>query len=106
MRRFIWALLATLALASASPALAAPGPRGEILWDTYGVPHVYARDEAGAFHGFGYATAQNHGDIVIHLYGEARGRAAEYWGGQANIDQDKWILANGVPERAAQWYRQ
>jgi acyl-homoserine-lactone acylase len=84
----------------------APGPHGEILWDTYGVPHIYAKDEAGAFMGFGYATAHNHGDVVLKLYGEARGRAAEYWGGRENIDSDKWILTNGVPQLAAQWYRQ
>ena len=100
------ALAVTLVLALAVPASAAPGPRGEILWDSYGVPHIYARDEAAAFYGFGYATAQNHGDIVLRLYGEARGRAAEYWGGAANIEADKWILTNGVPARAAQWYRQ
>ena len=100
------ALAVTLALALAVPASAAPGPHGEILWDSYGVPHIYARDEAGAFYGFGYATAQNHGDIVLRLYGEARGRAAEYWGGAANVEADKWILTNGVPARAAQWYRQ
>jgi acyl-homoserine-lactone acylase len=91
---------------AAAPAKAAPGAHGEILWDRYGVPHIYGKDEAGAFYGFGWATAQNHGDIVIHLYGEARGRAAEYWGGAANEAQDRWILTNGVPERAAQWYRQ
>jgi acyl-homoserine-lactone acylase len=72
----------------AAPAKAGPGPHGEILWDRYGVPHIYGKDEAGAFYGFGWATAQNHGDIVIHLYGEARGRAAEYWGGAANEAQD------------------
>lgn len=100
------ALAATVLLAFGGPASAAPGPRGEILWDSYGVPHIYGRDEAGAFYGFGYATAQNHGDIVLRLYGEARGRAAEYWGGTANVEADKWILSNSVPERAAQWYRQ
>ncbi|MFL5296871.1 MAG: penicillin acylase family protein [Phenylobacterium sp.] len=105
--------VAAAVLALAAPAFAkAPAKvppkaaHGEILWDTYGVPHVYGKDEAGAFEGFGYATAHNHGDIVLRLYGEARGRAAEYWGGQDNIDSDRWILTNGVPERAALWYRQ
>ncbi len=78
--------------------------RGEILWDSYGVPHVYGKDEAAVFYGFGYAQAQNHGDIVVHLYGEARGRAAEYWG-PAFVESDKWMLANDVPARALAWYR-
>jgi len=78
--------------------------RGEILWDSYGVPHIYGKDEAAIFYGFGWAQAQNHGDVVIHLYGEARGRAAEYWG-ESFADSDRWLLANDVPRRAAAWYR-
>jgi acyl-homoserine-lactone acylase len=78
--------------------------RGEILWDTYGVPHVYGKDEAAVFYGFGYAQAQNHGNIVVHLYGEARGRAAEYWGPQF-ADSDRGMLSNDVPARALAWYR-
>ncbi|UAL09247.1 penicillin acylase family protein [Caulobacter segnis] len=78
--------------------------RGEILWDSYGVPHIYGKDDAAVFYGFGWAQAQNHGDVVIHLYGEARGRAAEYWG-ESFADSDRWLLANDVPRRAASWYR-
>ena len=96
------ALACALAL-SAVPAVAAPGPNGEILWDAYGVPHIYAKDEAGAFRGFGWATAQNHGDVVARLYGQARGRAAEYWG-PAEIESDKWVIANDVYARAKAWY--
>ena len=97
------ALAAMILLAFGAPANAAPGPRGEILWDSFGVPHVYARDEAGVFYGFGYATAQNHGDVVIKLYGQARGRAAEYWGA-SEVESDKWVIANGIYERAKAWY--
>lgn len=77
---------------------------GEILWDSYGVPHIYARTEEGAFYGFGYAQARNHADILLHMYGEARARAAEYWGA-AFARQDEWLLANDVPERAEAWYK-
>jgi acyl-homoserine-lactone acylase len=97
------ALAAMILLALGGAAEAAPGPRGEILWDSYGVPHVYGKDEAGVFFGFGYATAQNHGDVVVKLYGQARGRAAEYWGA-SEIESDKWVLANGIYERAKAWY--
>ena len=45
------ALLALL-LATAAPSLA-----DEVLWDSYGVPHIYADSEAGAFKGFGWAQA-------------------------------------------------
>jgi acyl-homoserine-lactone acylase len=92
----------------ASPALAqaqkAPAYRGEVLVDTYGVPHVYGKDEASMFYGFGYATVKNHGNLVLKLYAQARGRAAEYFGA-SEVRSDKWAIANGVYERAAAWYK-
>lgn len=94
--------LATTAAVAAEPPKA--GPHGEVLFDSYGVPHVYAKDEAGVFRGFGWATAANHGNLVLKLYGEARGRAAEYWGAD-ELESDKWVAANGVYERAAAWYK-
>lgn len=79
--------------------------RGEVLWDTYGVPHVYGKSEADVFYGFGWAQVRSHANIVLHLYGEARGRAAEYWGPKYEA-QDRWLVANDVPERAQRWYAQ
>ena len=70
--------LSVMVAASALSTHAETTPHGEILWDTYGVPHVYGKTETGVFYGFGYAQAQSHGNLLIHLYGEARGRAAEY----------------------------
>ncbi|WP_374468555.1 penicillin acylase family protein [Phenylobacterium sp.] len=107
-RRTVLALAAlvgagVLPLAPAQAQPQAPA-RGEILWDSYGVPHIYGKDEAAVFYGFGYATAQNHGDVVLKLYGQARGRAAEYFGA-SEVESDKWVLANDVYERAAEWYR-
>ncbi|WP_229665333.1 acylase [Croceicoccus mobilis] len=96
-----------LAVLPETPAQAADNKTafggGEILWDSYGVPHVYANTEEGAFYGFGYAQAQNHGDILLRMYGESRARAAEYWGAEFE-KQDRWLIGNGVPERAKQWY--
>lgn len=77
--------------------------RNEILWDTYGVPHVYGRDMAAVFHGYGYAQARNHGDEILRLYGEARGRGAEYWG-EAYEATAVWVLKNDIPARAQQWH--
>lgn len=101
--RILTALAAAALLTTAGSAAAAPASRGEVLYDTYGVPHVYGKDEASVFYGFGYATAQNHGDVVVKLYGEARGRAAEYWGA-SGVESDKWVIANGIYERAKTWY--
>lgn len=57
---------------------AKPG-QNEILWDSYGVPHIYSESEEGAFYGFGWAQAHSHGNLILRLYGQARGKGAEYW---------------------------
>jgi acyl-homoserine-lactone acylase len=65
---------------SSPPPPAAAAAKNEILWDTFGVPHVYGTSTAAVFHGYGYAQAQSHADEILRLYGESRGRGAEYWG--------------------------
>lgn len=82
---------------AASPA------RNEILWDRYGVPHIYGRSTAAVFHGFGYAQARSHGDEILRLYGEARGLGAEYWGAKYE-ETTRWVIQNGIPARARAWY--
>lgn len=77
----------------------------EILWDTYGVPHIYGVDAPSAFYGYGWAQARSHGNEILRLYGEARGRGAEYWGADYE-ETTLWLLGNGVPERSQQWYEQ
>ncbi|MEN6311668.1 MAG: penicillin acylase family protein, partial [Acidobacteriota bacterium] len=47
--------------------------RAEILWDTWGVPHIFSKDVRGLFYGFGWAQMQAHGDVILRLYGQARG---------------------------------
>jgi len=82
----------------------APAPReAEILWDEWGVPHIFAENEASLFYAFGWAQMESHGDMLLRLYGESRGRAAEYWG-EANLDSDRWLHTIGVPDRASAWY--
>jgi acyl-homoserine-lactone acylase len=86
------------------PQVTSNGPRGvELLWDRFGVAHVYAQDPEGLFFGFGYAQMQSHGNLVLKLYGESRGRAAEYWG-PAYLENDRWVQTNEVPERSERWY--
>jgi acyl-homoserine-lactone acylase len=87
-------------------ACAAPSPEGpardEILWDTWGVPHVYGTTDEAVFRGQGWAQMASHGDLVLRLYGQARGRAAEYWG-EAYLDSDRWVRRMGVPGRGSTW---
>jgi len=89
--------------APATTTTPAPVLRNEILWDTYGVPHIYGTSTAAVFHGYGYAQVQSHGDEILRLYGESRGRGAEYWG-EGYEATALWVLTNGVPARAKVWY--
>ena len=95
-----------LGLLLLGPSLSAADRGVEIIWDKYGVAHVYAKNAEGMFFGYGYAQMQSHGDLILKLYGESRGRAAEYWGGDANLQLDQWVHTNGIPERGESWYRQ
>jgi acyl-homoserine-lactone acylase len=88
------------------------GPKQtEILWDVWGIPHVYGKTEEDVFFAFGWAQARSHGNLILRLYGEARARSAEYWGdefhehlGWTNLQLDRYLLTMGVPARAQEWY--
>ena len=75
----------------------------EILWDNYGVPHISGVDNQSTFEAFGRAQMHSHGNLILRLYGQARGRAAEYWG-EDYLDSDKWVVTMGIPQRAKTWY--
>jgi acyl-homoserine-lactone acylase len=107
MKSWLWKIVPVLAVLLALPASARTEQvfgGGEILWDSFGVPHIYAKTEAGGFYGFGWAQAQSHGNILLKMYGEARARGAEYWGADAE-PLDRWLIANDVPERSRAWFR-
>lgn len=42
--------------------------------------------------------------LLLRLYGQARGRAAEYWG-EEYLESDRWVQTAGVPEHASTWYK-
>jgi len=92
---------ALLATACGPRGPAAP-ERDEILWDTWGVPHVYGTTEEAVFRGFGWAQMASHGNLILRLYGQARGRAAEYWG-EDYLDSDRWVRMMGIPGRGRAW---
>ena len=77
----------------------------EIIWDKYGVPHIYGVDTKSAFKAFGWAQMNSHGNLILRLYGQARGRAAEYWG-EDYLESDRWVVTMGVPKRSKTWYKQ
>ncbi len=75
----------------------------EILWDEWGVPHIFAPDTDGLFYAHGWAQARSHGDLLLRLLGKSRGRAAEYWG-ETYLEGDRLIHTLGVPRLAGEWY--
>ncbi len=99
---FILSLI--LVLFVASHTIAVPTKSTEILWDSFGIPHIYGKDNQSAFYAFGWSQMQSHGNLLLRLYGQARGRAAEYWG-EEYTESDRWVLTTGVPERARTWYK-
>jgi len=105
------ALLLGFALLACSPPSPPSGQAGreipartEILWDEWGVPHIFARTSEELFYAHGQAQAEAHGNLLLHLFGRARGRAAEYWGDD-ELASDRWVRTVGIPARAEAWYR-
>jgi acyl-homoserine-lactone acylase len=94
----------TLVVCSLFAATLAASAAPEILWDRYGVPHIFASTREGMFYAEGWAQAQAQGNLLLLLYGESRGRGAEYWG-PAHAPLDRWVRLNEVPERAKTWYQ-
>jgi acyl-homoserine-lactone acylase len=76
----------------------------EILWDEWGVPHIYASQPSDLFYAFGWSQMKSHGNLILQLYGEARGRAAEYWG-EDHLQSDQFVHTMGVPPRSENWYK-
>ena len=88
--------------ASAPDTQKASATGTEILWDTYGVPHIFAPDHPSLFQAYGYAQMEAHSELLIRLYAQARGRGAEFYGEQY-LESDRWVRTNGLPATARQW---
>ncbi len=78
--------------------------RTEILWDEWGVPHIYAVDNRDLFYSFGWAQMQSHTNLILKIYAMSRGRAAEYWGEQY-LQNDRIVHALDLPTISRQWYQ-
>ena len=89
------------------PITSATGPNSEteILWDEWGVPHIYAKDTPELFYAFGWAQMQSHANTICKLYAKSRGRAAEYWG-EDHLQNDMMVHTLGFPSLAKKWYDQ
>lgn len=96
-------LVFTLLFFNTGFEIQAKSPRTEILWDNYGVPHIYAQNAQEMYYAFGWAQMNNHANLMLKLYAQSRGCAAEYWGNEY-FDSDKQILLFKIPELARKGY--
>ncbi|MGH6822996.1 MAG: penicillin acylase family protein, partial [Methylocella sp.] len=111
-RRALGGLAAITGLLVAGSALAGDDGKGrhrstaEILWDQFGIPHVYGRDLLTVVRGLGYAEMENHAETILMNVASARGRSAEYFGpgaGNANVQNDIMVRTEDIPRRAQTW---
>lgn len=89
-------LLLTL-LQSASPN-STPGAAAwgdpdvvEVVRDAFGVPHVFARTDAGAYYGLGWAAAEDRFFQMSYQRLAARGRTAEFLGRDPGDGSDVYL---------------
>jgi acyl-homoserine-lactone acylase len=96
-------LILWLLLFSFFPGVQAKTIKTEILWDKYGVPHIYGKNNQEMYYAFGWAQMSSHADLILKLYAQARGRAAEYFG-KEYLDSDKQIMLFDLPGHARNSY--
>lgn len=95
-------------LAAIAGARLAAAETVQILRDPWGIPHVFAKTDAGAFYGLGYATAHDRSVQMTYSLRIVQGRLAEVVGDvkklardEPSIDHDRKMRTFGF-HRAAQ----
>lgn len=91
------------ASAPAAPAVELPERGAEVLWDEWGIPHVRAADARSLFYAYGWVQAHDHPELLLRNFGEARARAAEYWG-EEHLEDDLWYRLTDLPGWAERAY--
>jgi acyl-homoserine-lactone acylase len=106
LKSFIIALLLTLAgPATAQQKRTETNLQAEILWDTWGVPHIFAKNGNSAMRALGWAQMQNHGNRLLRAIVIARGRGAEYFGNEL-LESDEYTRTMGTYEISQKWRAQ
>ena len=104
LRHILWAALLLSACQPVQPP-AQIHSSPEILWDSWGVPHIVAHNDNDAFYAFGWAQMRSHADLLLKLYAVARGRGAEIFG-EDYLPADRSVRILGIPGLAEKWYRE
>jgi acyl-homoserine-lactone acylase len=108
----VLAVSAALLAAAPAPVLADQDsartftPHGEIIWDNYGIPHIYGQTVEDVLYGYGFAHMENHAETILRKVATARGRLAEYFGAgdqNSNIASDTQIRTFDIPNRSVRW---
>jgi acyl-homoserine-lactone acylase len=102
------AVFTSLLLSGSTLAVGASNPssKAEILWDQFGIPHIYGPDLLTVVRGLGYAEMENHAETILINVASARGRSAEYFGlgaNNANYNNDVMVRTEDIPNRAQTW---
>ena len=96
-------LISLIAISVLGTSCSPTGNTGtQIAWDRWGVPHIASDNIKDLFYAQGWAQMHNHANLIIELYGSARGKGAEYWG-QSKLQNDILIQTLGFAEKADEW---
>lgn len=77
----------------------------EVLRDTWGIPHVFAETDAGAFYGLGFATAQDRAFQMTFNLRIIQGRLAEVVGERPHGRRKETAVHNDIKMRSFGFYR-
>lgn len=77
----------------------------EVLRDRWGVPHVFADTDAGAFYGLGYATAEDRAFQMTYSLRIVQGRLAEVIGEVRKLNRDDTSVDHDRKMRTFGFYR-
>jgi acyl-homoserine-lactone acylase len=91
-RPWLMPVLVALVLGGCGRTQAPAAPTNEILWDTWGVPHIFAATAADAAYLLGWAQAHAHANTLAVALGRSTARAAEHWG-ENFLDDDLMVVA-------------
>lgn len=97
--KLVVSVVFVLAMDALGGARAAAGP--DILWDTWGIPHIYAETEGDLLYAWGWAQMHSHGDVILEQVGIVRGRAAALWG-ETYLESDRYLWTMGLPQLVRQ----
>jgi penicillin G amidase len=77
----------------------------EVLRDEWGIPHVFADTDAGAFYGLGYATAEDRGFQMTYSLRLVQGRLSEFVGEVRHLNRRETSVEHDRRMRMFGFYR-